>query len=67
MKLDKFGKTWAKITGVTFLTCSAYLIGGLYDPWVPNSPIESRIWITAIFLVITVGATALAFFTELEE
>jgi len=67
MKLDKFGKTWAKIAGVVFLFWFAIFFGGLYPFWAPDSPIEGRIWITALFLVLAVGATALAFFTELEE
>lgn len=66
MKLDKFGKKWAKIAGVVFLVFfflvfSANLLGGLH------SPVEGKIWITTVFLVVTVGAMALAFFTELEE
>jgi len=66
MKLDKFGKKWAKLVGVIFLACSTYLLGGLYSPWVPDAPIEGKIWITALFLMITVGSMALAFLTEEE-
>jgi len=67
MKLDKVGKTWAKIAGVVFMTCSAYLLGGLHSPWASGASIEGKIWTTVMFLVVTMGFMALAFFTELEE
>jgi len=66
MKLDKFGKKWAKLVGVIFLACSTYLLGGLYCPWVRDAPFEGKICITALFVMSTVVAIALAFLTEEE-
>lgn len=67
MKLDKFGKTWAKIMGVVLMTCSAYLIGGLDSPWVAEAPIEAKIWSTAFIVIMALVALALAFLTEAKE
>lgn len=64
MKIDKRGKQLAKLFGFTMWSIFLFLYGGLYPPWVPETSLEGKVWITAFTLIWALSGAALTYLTE---